>query len=93
MPGGNGGKGQIYGPDGKPLITDPGARIVVIKQPRNIKFTPQQMEAMCHIAQANIITIPMDAEFLMGDIARAELLSIHRGIHSILNVPEDEKIE
>jgi len=93
MPGGNGGKGAIFGPNGKPITTDPGSRLIVIKQPRHVQFTPQQMNAICQIAQANIITIPMDAEFLMGAVAEAELKSIHHGIHTMLNIPEDQKIE
>lgn len=77
---------DLISPSGQPLI--PERKVIVIKSPRGIHIHPQLIEGLSKATGCSVINLPMDCEFMMGDLAVKELKSLHHGIHHILEVPD-----
>lgn len=80
----NGNKPGLLGPSGQPLFKE--AKLIVMKLPRGIKIHPQIIGQLSKQSGCNIITLPMDSELMMGNLAVQELNSTHAGIHAILGL-------
>lgn len=78
--------GDLVGPTGQPLI--PERNIVVVKTPKGTNLHPQLLDAIGMATKCSVIQLPLDAEFMMGELAAKEVESIHHGIHAIFDIPD-----
>ena len=81
----DGNKPELLGPSGQPLFKE--AKLIVMKLPRGVKIHPRIIGELSKHSGCNIITLPMDSELMMGNLALQELNSTHTGIHAILGLP------
>lgn len=80
----DGNKPELLGPSGQPLFKE--AKLIVMKLPRGVKIHPRIIGELSKHSGCNIITLPMDSELMMGNLAVQELNSTHAGIHAILGL-------
>jgi len=80
---------DLISPQGKPLLNKE-RKIIVIKTPRDVKLHPQMFSDISKLSGCAVISIPMDSEIIMGELAVKELLSIHSAIHAILEIPKTD---
>ena len=81
---GNDNKPELLGPSGQPLFKE--AKLIVMKLPKGVKIHPQIIGHLSKHSGCNVITLPMDSELMMGNLAVNELNSTHTGIHAILGL-------
>ena len=72
---------DLINPEGQPLIKEP--QLVVLKHPRHVRINPELVGQIADILRCAVIILPMDSEFLMGNLAQQEMENIHSGIHAI----------
>lgn len=71
---------------GQPLISE--SKLIVIKQPRNSAAIPHQLiDAIAKSTGCSVIILPMHCELLSGNLAAADMASIHNSIHAISDLP------
>ncbi len=83
-------KGEILGPDGKPLRIDPDYIVIKTNRESLREFNDIVMKGIMQIVRKSIILIPMDSEFHDGRMAEAELKNIHGMIHTLTKQPETD---
>lgn len=77
---------DLVSPSGQPLI--PEKKVVVVKVPKGTNIPPHYLGTISKLTGCGVLTLPMDAEFMMGELAVKELESLHHGIHAILQLPD-----
>lgn len=78
----NNGSKQIFGPDGKPLVTHVG--LAVLKIPVGSPLpSPQLLNAIAKMTQCNIVTIPSEYDLYTGRLAFEQMESMHQAIHQV----------
>jgi len=83
---GDGNEPELLGPSGQPLRKE--FKLIVMKLPKGVKIHPQIIGQLSKHSGCNVITLPMDSELMMGNLALQELNSTHTGIHAILNLTD-----
>ncbi len=77
---------DLVSPSGKPLIQE--RKVIVIKKPKQVRIHPQLYSDLNQMTGCAVLELPMDSEFMMGELAVKELESLHHGIHAILELPD-----
>jgi len=88
----NGKHSGLLGPGGQPLKKDKEEpRIIVLKHPMNVGINPRLATQISESTRCSVIILPMDSELMMGELAKKEIESMHKGIHAILQIPEEKQ--
>lgn len=76
---------DLLGPDGKQLHKEP--NLIVLKYPKKNPVNPQLIVGLGKQTGCNVISMPMNSELMMGELAMKEIVSTHSGVHAILQLP------
>ena len=79
------GSQDLIDPSGKPLIKEP--KLIVIKTPKDSPMPKQLIMEISKVTKCIVVSIPMDSELMMGNVAMKELDSVHSAIHAIKESP------
>ena len=74
---------------GKALIPEP--RLIVLKQAPGVKVSPQVIQGLGQTMKCTVLVLPMDAELIMGHVARSHIDAIHSSIHQALGLPQHQQ--
>jgi len=77
---------EIVNPQGQPV--KPRKELIVIKSSRNTNFSPELFNFIANQTGCAVVSLPLDSEFMMREVAVKEMVAIHAGIHRSLNIPD-----
>lgn len=77
---------DLVGVSGRPLVKE--RKVAVVKVPKGVHIHPSIYEGISRMTGCAVLELPMDCEFMMGELAVKELESLHHAIHNILEQPD-----
>lgn len=77
---------RIVDPQGKALITEP--KLIVLKEAPGVKINPKIITELSKLLHCLVLVLPMDAELIMGHVAKDHIEAIHKSIHQALGIKD-----